>query len=425
MLTFVLKTILDDSISGDKIHGGYISGLTGLEVLAGGPGVDINAGNIDGTNIGTDVPGTGRFISLQIIGMQSFIEANVSWIGNLGNEVVGIHSLGDIGEILLKVGGLTKIKLNASPLIPSYFLGKLLIGTSTPLDGVSSLHVDGSIICTGAVDAYNVTATQGVFNSSLSFLTSGGMKTAYDLYDRFVPIETWYTSLGTNRRATLLLITDAEFSQLKNIDSSLLDTQAWSNLSGSRSFALTSPIWLNLYNSNVASISEAIWSLVGAMDQDVSSTSSPKFQANLGDNTRLIYKHSIDVNITGSSTSGVQQGILTYTLIGDGRASEDDVGICSCSLVALDGFLGPNQASLEVTRRPSGNWPAEMIPNFRRACSIPAYSGLELVSAIIEIPPLVSDKIVIKMSGGGLFSGNCGIGNGAATYYASTFSYLV
>ena len=35
MLTFVFKEILDDSISGNKIHGGIISGLEGLELLDG------------------------------------------------------------------------------------------------------------------------------------------------------------------------------------------------------------------------------------------------------------------------------------------------------------------------------------------------------------------------------------------------------
>jgi hypothetical protein len=421
MLTFVLKTIEDDSISGDKIHGGYVSGLTGLEVLAGGPGVDINAGNIDGTNIGTDVPGTGKFISLQIVGMQPFIEANVSWIGNLGNEVVGIHSLGDIGEILLKVGGFTRIKLNASPLTQSYFLNQLLIGTSTLLVPTALLQVSGDAYVSGTITTTSIVASNGTFNNALSFLTSGGMKTAYAVYDRFVPIESWYLGLGVNKRYQLTAITEDELVQINKIESVVISNMAWNNLSTSDGYPLIAMAWSNLKNSSGYELTTQNWSHVATLDQSVAEASTPKFAVSLTNAASLAYSKTVNVLL---QTTPVQPVHVRFTIVG-GSSANPGSKACTCVLNAYgsQGSLSAPDPYLYISPPSGGVWPSECLPlDMDTVCPIIFdIEGGKQVSGYILIPKVANaaNPFIICKYDKSNITGNTGI----SQLMDSVFSY--
>jgi len=389
MLTFVLKTIEDDSISGDKVHGGYISALTGLEVLAGGPGVDINAGRIDGTKIGVDVPETGRFITLAAVGLSVFVPASITCYDEALNKSVEMLANGNYGTLSLYKSGVINVRLSAESTIPNYFLTKVIVGSST-IPGT----VQGAAAILNVVGNLNVTAnmfaiTLGIsgvatFYDQLMFDTSlSGLKSLREFYDHFLEVETWFESLSSDQQDDLVDITHPIYTQLKNIGSYAISAVSWYNLSASGANSINAATWLNLYNSMGHTISEPTWILVETM-QDVSTSGVPAFKSSSSDSSKLIHRFTIPITITGVTTAGTVDGDLTYTIIGD--PTNANARICSCIFQA-DNYFTSDES--EFTVRPtSGDWPSSLIPSpaSRRRCPITMVSNGTYVNAILLTP---------------------------------------
>jgi hypothetical protein len=200
--------------------------------------------------------------------------------------------------------------------------------------------------------------------TSLSFSTVDGVKTAYDMYNRFKPIETWYTGIGSVKRAALVTpggITDSELIQLESIDANTINSTAWTNLSlsglyilnsqafenlfNSRNYDIQEQIWTNIANSLAYSISPTHWGYIQELDQSLNTTSSPKFFVSTTDTTKLIFQGSVNVKILGYYDSPYYQNAqIFYCIIGDGRHDRRG-GICCCSLISLSPIANSNSTN--------------------------------------------------------------------------------
>ncbi len=120
MKAFVFTEIKDDSISGDKIHGGAISGLTGLEAA----NVDIDGGTIDGVSIGASS-------AASLVRASNYI--------SIHNGVQSLAVMSTIGIVLYQNGVLTpKVLISNGASTTSYLdLYKIIFGADSASPGVT------------------------------------------------------------------------------------------------------------------------------------------------------------------------------------------------------------------------------------------------------------------------------------------------
>jgi hypothetical protein len=168
-------TLADNQISGDKVEGGTIAGITISSLVA--TTADINGGSIDGTVIGAAAPAAGSFAA--IVGTTVSASGNVNFDGNV---ILGAQATDDITfNAKIQNGALVPRNDNQVDLgaAGSEFKDLYITGTGN----IDSLVADTADINAGTIDnaviggqvqaAGDFTAIGGVARGSALFTTLG------------------------------------------------------------------------------------------------------------------------------------------------------------------------------------------------------------------------------------------------------------
>jgi hypothetical protein len=230
MRTSVVKTILDDSISGNKIHGGAISGLASLEsalvYVTGGSGSFIKATTIgsistpsDRANIYCD--------SFAAFGSVSMISA----IGPSTLFSVVDSSSGARDPILTMstVGSVFALMRNSTILFNPTSM-RLMTTTSPSSPYVA--RCGGGWYFEGEVSVSTITARSYITINAGQFTCGGGISMT-SLVSQHLLINAWWTSWNATARTTIAGISSNGATSCVNLGAigSAIDTPTWALIS--------------------------------------------------------------------------------------------------------------------------------------------------------------------------------------------------
>jgi hypothetical protein len=167
MKTSVRKDILDDSISGDKVHGGSISGLLSIEtdylqIPTSGKDKISGAATIDGDSVflGLFSPiGQIRSKNIYSIGNNS----RITVLNASSMPVVESASISGSGELRLYSGGVMNARLSSYR--DNFFLRKSIFGADSSNITGTVLDIFGSIYCSNNINANSINCKSGSFES--------------------------------------------------------------------------------------------------------------------------------------------------------------------------------------------------------------------------------------------------------------------